>query len=165
MSNKAIAELSADASLLISEISRKKPGDVITWKWMSEIVGWNLQEKNGVMQTVKNRLLRDYRYVLGTIHGEGYKILTDAEVVEGEAARDRAMRAKAAKRTKRKLQAVELSNLDDVQKQRCFAEVTAAHLAIESSKETSVKRLESSINGAGAPLALNKALEAIKKNL
>jgi len=165
MKTKQRYTLSADASLLISSISRKDRGDDITWEWISSTVGWDVQKKSSVMATVKNRLTRDYNYVLGSMRGVGYKILTHEEVVNGEMPNDRENRSKSAKRSKRKAGTVDLSQLTETQKIQCLAEITSAHITIETSATRSIKQISQHLDGTSQPLAINKAFEALKHNL
>jgi len=165
MATKAIAELSADARRLINAIGEKKRGDEITWDWMEQLVGWKLREKPSVMTTVKNRLLRDYDYVLGSMPKKGYRILFDSKVVDGEMSKDRERIRKAAGRIKLKARAVDPSNLTEPQRVRLYAEITAAHVTAETSDEKSITKISLELSGKSQPLTLNKALDAIKHNL
>jgi len=159
-----IAQRSADADILISEISRKQKGELVTWEYLSSLIGKNLQVNRGVMQTVKNRLLRDYGIVLSSQPGVGYVLCSDVLIVEGELGSDRKRRRKAAMRSKMKGQVVDLTKLNETQQLRCLGEIAAAHVVAESSTDKSQKKIISGLGGETKPLALNKALLALMKN-
>lgn len=163
MEKKSIPELSADAAILIAELSKKEKGTDVPWEEIERLVGWRLRNNQSVMGTVRNRLRRDHGLVLGTITGVGKRILTDAEVAEGELSKDRERRRRSAKKSKKKAAAVDLSNLNETQKLKLLGEVTAAHVVAEASETKSVAKIETQLNGAGTPMALNHALDAIKK--
>lgn len=162
---QAIATLSADAAVLIAHISQKSKGDLVTYDEIATTIGWDIRRNRGIMVTVKNRLLRDYSIVLSVVMGVGYKVLDDGEIVTGELSGDRERRRKSAVRSKRKAESVTLSNLAQPEQLRCLAEITAAHVTIEASGDKSVKQIASNLNGNAQPLALNKALEALKHNI
>ena len=159
--SQSIAKLSSDAAILISAISRKEPGDVITWKWMSDLIGRNLQENRSIMRTIKNRMLIDYGMVLSSRPGVGYEVCDDLDVVDGELVSDRQRRRKAAKRSKLKAQTVDMTKLDESQRMRCLCEIAAAHVVVESSSDKSQKKIAETLGGATKPLALNQALIAL----
>lgn len=158
-----IADQSADTRVLISEISRLERGTVITYeghfsRWLGKTVSCSADIPT--MNTVIKRLKADYGYVLSNVHGEGYKILTHSEVIADTTRRDR-IRRHATLRG-RDLDAVDVSTIDDTGRMRWAAERTLAHLVKDSTSDKSVKRLEGAVNGAAQPLALAKALDAIK---
>ena len=164
MSVKSFTERTAETGILIAAISQKQKPCVVTDEEIKQLTGW--EELNyGIMGTVKNRLMRDYKIVLSRLTKIGYQLLSDSELVAGEYQRDRDHRRRHAQRTKLKGQTVDISNLGPVELGRHICELTAAHIAIESSKDKSVERIASKANGATQPLALNHALDALKKNV
>ena len=164
MPHKAIAVMSADAGILIAKISTRQRGETITYDEIKTWIGWDIRDNRGVMQTVKNRLLRDYSMVLGVVTGEGYRILTESEM-NGDLRSDRERRRRSATRSKAKAGTVDISKLNDIERLSYLAEVTAAHVTIEASGDKAIKQLTAGMNGHTTPLALNYALEAIKNNV
>lgn len=163
--SKAIAQLSADAGILIAELSKRDIGTTITYEQIAGIIGWDIRKNRGLMHTVKNRLLRDHGKILDVVRDEGYRVLTDSEAVEGKLRSDRERRRRSAKRSKAVAGAVNISKLSETQRIAYLAEVTAAHVTIEASSDKTVKQLSAAVNGHNTPLALNNALDAIKKNV
>ena len=161
MEHQSIAKRSANADILISEISRKNKGDLITWDWMTSIIG---KDPRSLMGTVKNRLIRDYSYVLSSQPGIGYRICDDALVVEGELSKDRKHRRKSAIRSKVKAQAVDMGKLSESQQLKCLGEIASAHVVAETSTTKAQEKIVSGLGGETKPLALNKALEALMNN-
>jgi hypothetical protein len=165
MANRSIAELSADAAILISELGKREKGSTVTYEEFEKLIGYDVRNNRGILVTVKNRLLRDHELVLDSVPKVGYRILSDAEVVEGLLRTDRERRRRAATKSKQKAAVVDMSKLNEMQKISYLAEVTVAHVVIDSSGDKSIKQLSLSLSGATAPLALNNALDALKKNL
>jgi len=165
MSSKSIAELSADAAILIAEFSRRNKGDTVTYDELQALIGWDVRTNRGILRTVRNRLLRDHAKVLDAVHTQGYRILTDAEIVEGRLGRDREQRRRSACRSKLRAGAVNLSELNERQRLTYVAEVTVAHITESTSGTAAVQRIADNANGSTQPLALNKALEALKHNI
>jgi hypothetical protein len=163
--NKAIAEMSADAAVLISHFSGLEKGTLVTYDQIRTLIGWDIRDNRGVLNTVRNRLLKDDGKVLGVVVGEGYKILTNQEICNGELRRDREKRRRNAVKSKSKAGSVDIGSLNESDRISLLAEVTTAHLTAEASKDKSVLQIGSHLNGANQPLALNHALDAIKKNL
>ena len=162
---KAISEMTADAGVLLAHLSRKGKGDEVSYSEIETVIGWDVRNNRGIMQTVKNRLLRDHGLTLDPVFKVGYRILTDNEIAEGRLRREREHRRRNAQRAKRIGSTVDISKLDDTQRLKCLAEITAAHVTLDASTDKSVKQIESSLNGSTQPLALNKALDALKHNL
>lgn len=165
MTTRAIAELSADAAVLISHFAQQPKGEIVTYEQIAALIGWDIRENRGIMVTVRNRLLRDDRKVLSAVHSEGYKILTDQEVCNGELRRQRETRRRNAVKSKSKAGSVDFAALNEADRMSLLSEVTVAHLTAEASKDRSVLQIGSHLNGATQPLALNLALDAVKKNL
>lgn len=162
---KAIAELSADAAILISHCSELPKGTNVTYEEIAKLIGWDVRTNRNVMGTVKRRLCRDYGRVLGSVMRIGYRVLTDEEVATGELSRDRRHRRRHATRSKAKAGTVAIAELNEAHQVQLLSEVSAAHVAAEASRDNAVKRIADKINGSTQPLALNFALEAVKKNL
>lgn len=167
MSTKqAIAEISVDNRVLISEISKLQRGAVVTYaehftKWLGRPI--RNREDLPNFGTAETRLREDYDIVLSVIRGEGYKLLSHTETVGNDSQMMRAFRA--SKRRKKELATVELSELNEQQKLEFVSKVTQAHLVIETCREKSLKKLEAAANGSATPLALGHAFEALKHNL
>jgi hypothetical protein len=114
---------------------------------------------------VHRALLRDYKIVLDSIPKVGYMIADDKLIAEGRMNRHRNRQRRIAHLAKQEAQAVDLSKLSETERIRCIAEVTHQHLVEEACKESSVKKIASHLNGSNQPLALNNALDALKRNL
>ena len=159
-----IKPISADAAILISEISRKNKGDQITWVWMSSLVSREINGSSSVMQTVHRNLLNNHDMVLKSITGIGYIVCDDVMVTTDIMSGDRHRRRRSAKRSMRRAQSVELDNLTEIQQLQCFGEIASAQVVISASTPASQKKMISQLGGETKPLALNKALMALIGN-
>lgn len=161
---KSIGELSATATVLVSELSRLQRGSVATYE--ENFTAWLGKPVKGshdipCIDTVKRILMRDYAIVLDSVHGVGYRLLTHNEVVASEAQTNRARHA--ARRRKKELGAVEFSQLEENNRLQWAAKLTQSHLIEEATKGKSLKNIAAACNGAQQPLALAKALDAIRE--
>lgn len=166
MTTKAIADASADTTLLISEISRLPRGAEITYadhftRWMGRQI--HNRRDLPTFPTVVKRLRADYGIVLSAIVGVGYKLLTDEQTLKDDHQIRRATRC--ASRRKKELATVDTGKLNDQQRLDYVGKVTQAHLVEETSRDKSLKKLVAAANGSTVPLALGHALEALRRNL
>lgn len=162
---KSIMEQSADTAVMILELSKLTRGTVIPYEKFSEWLGRPVKRSIDLptINTVIQRLKKDYGLVLDSIKGEGYRILSHEEVVKDESRTQRIRRM--AKKRRQELVTVELSELDELGKLQWAAKSTQSYLIAEAASEKSVAKIAAACNGATEPLALSKALDAIKANI
>lgn len=164
--HKAIAEISADAAVLISEISRMNRGDEITYaehftKWLGRPIRNRADLKT--FATVVKKLRNDYGLLLSPIRGEGYRILTNEQAALDSTRLSKA--ARQAKLLKKEKATVDLSTLSQLQVQTVVGQLTIANVVEASAKQKTVERIAAAVNRATQPLALGHALDRLKENL
>lgn len=71
-----------DAQALAKHLEGIPVGGVATYEALSKIVGSDVQEDRGALETARRVLLRENQIVFGAVHGVGLKRLNPAEVVE-----------------------------------------------------------------------------------
>lgn len=163
---KAIAELSADSSVLISELSRMERGTVATYadhfsKWLGRPI--RSREDMPNFSTVENRLLRDYQIHLSSQHGVGYLVCTHEQALKDNSRIERAR--KMARRRKLELSAVDASALPSEQARiELLGLVAQTHVVEQATSGKAATKLIAAVNG-NTPLALAKAFDAIKGNV
>ena len=158
---QSIAGRSADANVLISEISRLNKGDFVSWEDMEAMIGRQLRGNSGILYTVKKNLTKEYGLVLSSRRGEGYEVCTDELVVDGVLAADRARRKRAAHKSGKKDGDVDLNNLTESQRLKLFAEIASACVTEEACLKKSIAKYTAELGGETKPLALNRALNAL----
>lgn len=125
ISKKPSFEVSTESATLIHMISSGSIGDKFTHDELSAAIA---SDHRPYMSTVRARLVEDHAISIGSIHKEGYVILSAVEILDrGDDIRNRIRRAN--KKRVKELRVIEPSNLpDDTQKGRYFQEV--AHTAM-----------------------------------
>jgi hypothetical protein len=78
--DKAMFEVSFATSQLVEMLRKTKPGDVITYKAMSEMVGFPVQEKRGNLDTARRILIREYGMSFDPIRTVGLRRMEAGEI-------------------------------------------------------------------------------------
>lgn len=100
----------AETELLIKYLENAEVGQVITYQELNAACKDDVQARNTILQTAKKTLLRNKRFVFGTIAGVGIKRLSDEEIPdEGISAVERSRRI--AKNGHSKLLCADMANM------------------------------------------------------
>lgn len=113
--------LSVESQTLLKFLSALPVGSCISHEEMSNQIGGT--DHRNTISTVRKRLADDFNIVLGSIHGQGYQILSAVKVLDkGDDFRARQLRAN--KNRVRELRTIEPESLpSDTEKSRYFQEV------------------------------------------
>jgi len=78
----SIQKISADAEMLIGLLGGVVVGDIIAYAELTQAIGRDIQDEGrGVLNTARNRLLRDERMVFETIREVGLRRSSDSDIV------------------------------------------------------------------------------------
>ena len=77
-----IGRASVEAQDLAKYLATAEIGDVMTYQQLNEAAKCDVQERNTVLCTARKIVMRERRYVFGTIIGVGVKRLSDDEIPE-----------------------------------------------------------------------------------
>lgn len=121
MKNKPSFTLSVESQTLLKFLSIQPVGTNISHQEMSDQIGG--MDHRATIGTIRKRLADDHGIVLGSIHGQGYQILSAVKVLDkGDDFRARQLRAN--KTRVRELRTIEPNDLpSDDEKSRYFQEV------------------------------------------
>ncbi len=80
--DRPIFKPGVDAQTLAKFLLKLPEGSIATYEVLSGLIGINVQEERGALDTARKVLLRENGMVFGAVHGVGLKRLSDSEVVE-----------------------------------------------------------------------------------
>jgi len=160
---RAIAELGADARVLIGRLRELSSNEMLTYEDLSQLIGRDVRTVGrGALTTAMNRLMRDERMVFAAVHGEGIKRLDDSGIVRvGVGGIERVHRA--ARRSLLKMGCADFSKLANAEKITHNATAAALGVLANITTQHKLKKLESKVSEKQEPLALAKTLDAFKE--
>lgn len=165
MDMKPNVDRDADAGIMLADFSRRSAGDIITYEDIEKLIGWDIRRNRAPLNKARKWLLEDYGKVLTVVRNVGYRISTSHQIVEEELRKEREHRRRSARKSKAKAAVVNLSELTEELQLKCHQERWSAYIMQEAGTAKSLKRLGAILTGAAEPLALNKALDALKHNV
>lgn len=156
---------SADKLALFDRLKTGKPGDVVTWDELAEVIGRPVKAGTLGYEPLRRarwKCVRDLGVVWEPVSAhDGLKCLNDSETVALGVHALGAIRRRA-RRSNVKMAAVNAAKLDNADK-LTLAGVMALNAAIESAAtEKSLKRIEASVGDNPKPLPVARTLEILK---
>lgn len=157
---RTIPELSIDAQAIERRLDAVNPGETVTYAELSRLVGRDVQKDRGPLQTAMRRLTANQK-VFSAVRGEGVKRLTDAEILGLSPAALASMSGKA-RRTAKKLAAVDYAALDQQQQAAHNAALSVFAVVSHMARPASMKLLEARVAETHEALPIGRTLEAFK---
>jgi len=156
-----IQRISVDADILYRRLAETSPGDVVTYDELSAEIGRDVQsEARGLLNTARNKALREDRAVFGVRRGVGLERLGDVGVVE-TATESRGRIRRMSRRAARRLSCVDdFDNLPQEKKTEHNVAVSMFGAIYVATSKKGTKRLTGAVESANAELSLAKTLEA-----
>jgi hypothetical protein len=157
---KSIAEISIDTRLLYNRISSAKPGEIITYAELSEIIGKRVQAPGagyGYLRTAIKRALSNDGLVFSAVRNEGIKRLTDEENAQstGSQAINKIRRLSGV--AIKKVTSVDFAGLSNDAKTKHNMSLSVLGLFNAFSKPRKVKKIERKF--AAGILSINKTID------
>lgn len=160
MTNRPAFEAAVDTRLLLARLMKAQPGDTVTFADLSEAIGRRVGGGDPHVQSAKRMAERDIGAVFGSVHGVGYKRLTDIEVVK--AADSGIGRIKrAARREGNKLSTVNPTALNSTDRDLYHARLSGFAIVAHAMKGSSLEKLSTAVKAKGEELAIAQTLKAL----
>ena len=139
-------ELSADAKIIRSVMQECKIGETVTYDTLSQAIGRDVRKfAKGPIVTCRRTLLNELNMVFECVPNEGYKRLSDCDIVRSIES-DRRKVSRASGKSIRKLSCVDFAALND-QEKHAHTVAAAQFGAIQLfSKSSTTKRIESKVS-------------------
>lgn len=158
-----IAQISADARILLGEFSKLKKGDIATYEQIAQWIGRDIRANRNVMHTVRKRLQKDYGIWLVAVPKVGYMVANDSLVVNGVCESYRRRMHNAARKAVAALSTVQPETLQEEDKKKFWAELSLhGTLQAVTTKKGFDRIAKVATNGASHQLAIAQTLEALK---
>lgn len=149
-------QLSSDSKALIEVLSSAAVGDLISYGSLNKAIGRDVRKFRGSLHSAISVLERQSQRVFSCIPTEGYKRLSDKEIISSADFATRKIR-RAARRSARKLACVKFDDLPADQKLAHNARMTIMALVTETTGSSAVKRIELAVADSNAALPAAKA--------
>ncbi|MGB1012799.1 MAG: hypothetical protein ACPG4T_01600 [Nannocystaceae bacterium] len=139
--------LSETSRMMETALGELEVGGVVSYEALERAGGRSLNEMRGAITTARRRLLKNEQRVFACIRGEGYKRLSDSEIVKsGQKYIDRSRRT--ARKCAAETMAADFDKLTDAEKVKHNAQMAMALAISELSTTKSRRRLEAAVEDA-----------------
>jgi phosphoribosylformylglycinamidine (FGAM) synthase-like amidotransferase family enzyme len=163
--SQPIKDRSNEANILIAHFSQLAKGALVSYDEIVKLIGWDIRANRGPMMTAIRRLKLDHGRVVVGVCNEGYRVMTDDDIAQRRMQQNLRRRRNNARMSKVEAGTVDISSLNPQDRQALFGQIAIAHVHAETASAKAVKKITASCVDTTQPLALNNALEALKKNL
>lgn len=107
----------ADIIALVEALGELQPGQLLTYEYLTAVIGRSAQRHRYLLEAACNRLLKQNRKAFGAVFGVGIKRLTDTEAIEQCASAMTRVR-RIARKAVSKAASVDFAALSDEDKRR-----------------------------------------------
>lgn len=162
MTNKTIAEQAVDTRLLVSLLSKAEIGQTVSYAEMSAQLSRQIDGADSYLQSAIRIVQRDHDKVFSVIRGEGYKCLSDAEIVALGGRLPLRIRRMARKtiKTIAKARDEKLTNAELIQRN---AVTSMAGVLAHVASDKIMRQLESAVQDGGSKeLPIGRTLELFR---
>lgn len=108
---QTIRDMNYDTQLLARRLAKMEPGNTITYKEMSTVIGKDILEHRHVLSAARRIVLRENRIVFETVRNVGVTRLSDGEIVNSAVPMFRKKVRSVARRVKKEIGAVDHEKL------------------------------------------------------
>lgn len=152
-------QLSADSKALIDVLSSARVGELVPYATLNRAIGRDVRQFRGAINTALSILEKEHQRVFSCVPTEGYKRLSDKEIIGTADGYTQKIR-RAAKRSARKLACVKFDDLPPEQQLAHNARMTVMAMVSETTSLAAVKRVEAAVSDSNAALPAAKAAVA-----
>lgn len=152
-------QLSADSKALIDVLSSARVGELVPYATLNRAIGRDVRQFRGAIHTALSVLEKEHQRVFSCVPTEGYKRLSDKEIIGTADGYTQKIR-RAAKRSARKLACVKFDDLPPEQQLAHNARMTVMAMVSETTSRAAVKRVEAAVSDSNAALPAAKAAVA-----
>lgn len=150
-------EMGVDAQLLVERMRKVKPGEIITYGEITQVIKRDPQKDRGAIVTARRAIQRTDQIVFECVTNVGYKRISGLEIVESAASATQAI-GRTAKRAARKLACAEYEQMDISGKIRFNATASMLGALNQFAKPSSMKLLEKRVEEAAGKLPTAETL-------
>jgi hypothetical protein len=144
-------------------IEYAKGKEKVTYEEMSEQIGRDIRKVRHYWETARKALQNDHKIHFVCVPNVGYQRVTHDRAVVDTCESHRKRKVSSARRTMKKLTAVDYDKLDAESKQAHQLRATLCFIELESEKKKTHKRIGAAIDELGCKaLPLGKTLELFK---
>jgi hypothetical protein len=138
--------VSIETTLLVERIKQMKPGDLMTYRDCTKLIGQDVQgEARHILQSARRICQREYQVVTDAETNIGIRRATDVEVTTGAFQIFSRLR-RAARRGIDRVTSVDFDGLPDAEKIRHNATISALRVMEVMGKPKSVDRISGAVN-------------------
>lgn len=156
-------EIAVDTRLLYQALTKLRPGEQITYAQLGEVVGYKIEGSNSHLQSAIRRCFSIDDMVFDNIRGEGYRRLTDAEIVDAATRDTDALRRKSRKAAKRLASVTTVDQMAPEKRVEHNARLSLFAAITAMTKPKAIDALKSTVSAVGNELPFAKTLEAFKQ--
>lgn len=157
---RTIPELSIDAQTIEKFLDTLDPGTIATYEELTRLIGRDVRQDRGPLNTAIRRLVRNQK-VFAAVRGVGFKRLSDSEIL-GLTPSALASMSNKARRTAKKLAAVDYNSLSREQQTQHNTALSVLAVVNYMAKPSNIKKLEQRVGESHAALPVGRTLEAFK---
>lgn len=156
-------ETSSDARFIAQLLAKAEPGETVTYEEMSEAIGRDVRRfARPALYTALRQQVRESR-VFESVPNEGYKRLTDEQVVATQAANGLSRISRTARRTAQRVQAVNFDGLSNQSKIAHNTQLSMLGAVAQMTKPSVLLAVEQSVKQRGDCLPVGETLKLMTK--
>lgn len=159
---KVIPELSVDVRVVFDRLVQMRVGETITYADIKDLIGRDGQNGGrSVIASARRKALNEHRMVFEPVRNEGYKRLSDADIVN-TAEHDMGKVHRATRRGARRIAVVDFERLPNASKVKHNTYLSMFGAINAMTTGASVKALEKKVAETHEALPLAKTLEVFR---
>lgn len=155
-------ELHIDTRVLSELLENTPVGETCTYAVMSKELGRPVSGADSYVQSAVRRVQNQNGKVFGNIRGEGYRCLSDSEIVKSAEQDARFIRRKAKRAAVRLTKVQDFGALTKDEQIMHNAKLSLFGAITSISAQKGVKQLEKAVSQAGSELPIGRTLEVFK---
>ncbi len=157
-------EAAVDTRLLLAALSKIGVDETITFETLSDAIGRPVTGGDPHMQSARRMAERDTGAVFSSVHGQGYKRLTDVDVVRASESGLKRIK-RAARREGNRLSTVDPIKLSNGDRDLYHARLSSFAIVAHITKPQSIDKLTLAARNKGQELAIAQTLQALSEGL
>lgn len=165
MNNEIIKKISIEAELIAKRLSELKPGELVAYKDLDQIIGQSIQKNRHILYTAQRKVLRENNIVTVAITKQGIKRAKDSDYAEIVQQANNSIRKKAKRSLAKslKMPEEEYNNLNPEMKLQLDLARTLCNVVAHCTSKKATNQLESAVKTSSHMLPVGRTLELFNK--
>ena len=159
--NAKLFEMTADTAILYKHLTAMEPGDTVSYREMSTMLGREIRGDNSHLQSALRAASRDSGAVFDCVRNVGYRRLTDSEIVQTSAPRTARLRKRVEREGKRLAMVANFDALAINLKQDHNARVSVLGAIAQALKPKAIAEVRNHVSTSMETLPIAKTLEML----